>query len=78
MNAKTREQVVELLRCAADNASGLDASFGFAVTAAWCGATPNVRQQACDAFVAVSGERGKDWVAACLEAALVVEHGWTP
>ncbi len=78
MKAATRERVVEMLRCAADNRDWLDSVTHLKVTQIKLGESRYLRHKACDAFLAVNGPTGDDWVAACLEVALVVEQGGWP
>jgi hypothetical protein len=78
MTRRQRAQVVELLRCAADRCDPFDTALGFASTAYAVGTSHEVRYLTCDALVETVGDRGNDWQAACLEAALRVEQGEWP
>jgi hypothetical protein len=77
LSKRQREQLVELLRCAADRCDGLDALFGFRPTALALD-NPNLSYVASDALLATVGDEGDDWQAACLEVASRVEEGLWP
>jgi hypothetical protein len=78
MTKREREQVVELLRCAADRNDPLDAICGFAITGARMDAKRQTLDDACCALVQTVGESGDDWQRDCLEAAARVEEGSWP